>query len=60
MNFKKWLIAFLVTCVVVCSLYAPYNALVDPFGIFGDRLLDYSEYSMTENPRIAKIGYAIW
>lgn len=57
MNFKKWLTAFLITCVAVCSLYALYNALVDPFGIFGDTLLDYNEYSMTENPRIAKIGY---
>ena len=57
MNFKKWLSAFLITCVAVCSLYALFNALVDPFGIFGDRLFHYNEYSMTENPRIAKIGY---
>ncbi len=57
MNFKKWMTAFLITCVAVCSLYALINALVDPFGIFGDKLLSYSEYSMTENPRIAKIGY---
>lgn len=57
MNFKKWLTAFLITCTAVCSLYALFNALVDPFGIFGDKLLGYSAYSMTENPRIAKIGY---
>lgn len=57
MNFKKWISAFLVTCITVCLIYALYNALVDPFGVFGDKLLDYGEYSMTENPRVAKIGY---
>ena len=57
MNFKKWLTVFLITCFAVCVLFAAYNALVDPFGIFGDRLLRYPEYSMTQNPRIAKIAY---
>jgi peptidoglycan/xylan/chitin deacetylase (PgdA/CDA1 family) len=57
MNFKKWIAAFILTCLAICVLFAAYNALIDPFGIFGDKLLRYPEYSMTQNPRIAKIAY---
>ena len=57
MSFKKWITIFLVSILLTASLYAAYNALVDPFGVFGDKLLSYSEYSMTQNPRVAKIAY---
>jgi len=57
MSFKKWIGVFFISGLLMASLYALYNALVDPFGVFGDKLLHYSEYSMTQNPRVAKIGY---
>ncbi len=57
MSFKKWIGVFLISLLLMAVLYASYNALVDPFGVFGDKLLSYSEYSMTQNPRVAKIAY---
>ncbi len=53
----KWIALFLCVALVFTLLYAAFNMLVDPFGVFGDRLLDYGEYSMTENPRVAKMAY---
>jgi len=34
-----------------------FNALIDPFGVFGDPILDWHSYNFTQNPRVGKIGY---
>ena len=57
MNFKKWISVFIAAAVILTAAWVLLNVLVDPFGVFGDIALDYSEYSMTQNPRIAKIAY---
>ena len=54
---KKWLGIFFASLGAFCLLIAAFNAAVDPFGVFGDRFLNYYEYNMTQNPRIAKIAY---
>jgi peptidoglycan/xylan/chitin deacetylase (PgdA/CDA1 family) len=56
-EFKKWICIFIVTVVIVALIIAGFNALVDPFGIFGDHLFNWYAYDMTQNPRIAKIAY---
>ena len=57
MSLKKQLSVFAVACLVFAALYAAFNFLVDPFGVFGDVIFDYYEYNMTQNPRVAKIAY---
>ena len=57
MSFKKWIAVFISTVILVGALTAGFNALVDPFGIFGDVLFDWYAYDMTQNPRVAKIAY---
>lgn len=54
---KKFLTTFFISLTLFCVLFALFNIAVDPFGIFGDRILNYYEYNMTQNPRIAKIAY---
>jgi peptidoglycan/xylan/chitin deacetylase (PgdA/CDA1 family) len=56
-SFKKWIAAFAVTVAVMGALICGFNALVDPFGIFGDIVFDWYAYDMTQNPRAAKIAY---
>ncbi|HML37411.1 MAG TPA: polysaccharide deacetylase family protein [Bacillota bacterium] len=57
MNLKKW-IGFLLAGMLGCAcLLAGMNALIDPFGVFGDKLLNWYSYDMTNNPRVAKIAY---
>ncbi len=57
MSFKKWIAVFIVTAAVIGALVCAFNALVDPFGIFGDVAFDWYAYDMTQNPRAAKIAY---
>ena len=57
MRIKKWLTGFFAALVFCCAVWAGYNFLLDPFGVFGDRLLDWYDYNMTMNPRAAKIAY---
>jgi len=57
MKLTKWIALFLCATLLFTFIYAGFNILVDPFGVFGDKLLDYGEYSMTENPRVAKMAY---
>ncbi len=56
-SFKKWIAVFIVTVVVIGALICGLNALVDPFGIFGDVAFNWYAYDMTQNPRAAKIAY---
>lgn len=57
MKYLKWLAWFLGGCAAAALAFALFNAAVDPFGVFGDRLMDWYAYDMTENPRVAKIAY---
>lgn len=57
MAWKKWLLLFLGAVLGCAALLTGFNVLVDPFGVFGDRVLDWYEYDMTMNPRVAKIAY---
>jgi len=43
--------------IVVTMMIGGFNILVDPFGLFGDKVLNWHSYNMTNNPRTAKIGY---
>ena len=57
MTSKKWLISFLLTVIGIALLIAGFNVLTDPFGVFGDPMLDWWSYNMTNNPRTAKLAY---
>lgn len=57
MKAKKWLAAFLGTCLALAALVAGINIAVDPFGVFGDHLLNWYSYNETNNPRVAKTAY---
>ncbi len=57
MSARRWLTMFGCTVVLIVGLYALANILVDPFGVFGDPLLDWYSFNMTNNPRVAKIAY---
>lgn len=57
MSSKKWVIAFIITFLLIIGGYAMFNILVDPFGLFGDAVFSWYSYDMTKNPRAAKIGY---
>ena len=57
MKLNRWLLLFLAVCVICAGCFALFNVLVDPFGVFGDPLLDWYSYNMTENPRVAKAAY---
>lgn len=57
MKLSKWLCFFFATIIICTVLFAGFNALVDPFGIFGDKIYNNYSYDMTQNPRISKINY---
>ncbi len=57
MNSKKWLIAFFSTFAGVFILLGAFNYVTDPFGVFGDRVMHWIAYDITNNPRTAKISY---
>ena len=56
-NQKKWLLTFvsaLILCIMVlCSI----NYIIDPFGVFGDKLFKWYTYDIINNQRIGKIDY---
>ena len=44
--------------MLICGiLFGAYNVILDPFGVFGDHILNWYAYDMTMNPRIAKVAY---
>lgn len=42
---------------LVLALYPLINALIDPFGIFGDPIFDWYSFDETNNPRTAKLAW---
>ncbi len=57
MSFRKWITVFLAAAVLSTGLLGVFNIIVDPFGVFGDRVLNWQSYNMVNNPRVAKVGY---
>lgn len=57
MNLKKYILIFAVSLSVTAIALAGFNIAVDPFGVFGDKLMNWYAYDMTQNPRVAKIAY---
>ena len=57
MSVKKWILVFFASLLGFAALLALFNAAVDPFGVFGDRLMQWYAYDMTQNPRVAKIAW---
>ena len=57
MTSKKWLGAFAGTIILLLGLVSLFNFLVDPFGVFGDRIFNWYSYNATQNPRVAKVAY---
>lgn len=57
LDFKKWFFVLLITASITLVVIWTFNYITDPFGVFGDKFMDWQGYNMTMNPRIAKIGY---
>ena len=55
MSSKKWLVMFALTVALALAVCAGFNVLADPFGVFGDPILDWYGYNETNNPRTAKL-----
>ena len=57
MKLTGWLRIFFGVLLGGTLLFMAYNFILDPFGVFGDRFLNWYEYDMTMSPRVAKIAY---
>lgn len=57
MSSKKWLGLFAAAVALALLVCAGFNMLVDPFGVFGDPILDWYSYNETNAPRAAKITW---
>lgn len=57
MSSVAWIRMFLGTVVAIALLIGLFNYLMDPYGMFGDPLLDWWSYNETMNPRGAKMSY---
>lgn len=57
MRLKKWLPLLAGLLAVCVLLLMAGNVLLDPFGVFGDRILNWRGYDMAMNPQVAKIEY---
>lgn len=53
----KKITALLCGLLSVALLLCAFNVVTDPVGVFGDKLLNWYSYNMTNNPRVAKIAY---
>ena len=57
MNSKKWIVAFFIIGLFSLSSMMAFNALADPFGVFGDRIMNWYSYNFTQNPRVSKVSF---
>ena len=57
MKAKKWVGLFCLTAALLVLLVAAFNYITDPFGAFGDKVLQWDSFNMTNNPRVAKLSY---
>lgn len=53
----KWLVMLLVTALLLVMVVPIFNFITDPYGAFGDPVLEWWSYDMTMNPRVAKHNY---
>lgn len=53
----KWIKWIVISAVLACILLFGFNMAIDPFGVFGDRFINFYAYNMNNNPRVAKIAY---
>lgn len=54
---SKWFIYMLVAALLSCLILFSFNMIIDPFGVFGDKFINFYAYDMNNNPRVAKIAY---
>lgn len=54
---KKWLLLFALSVLLLAAGLAAFNVLTDPFGAFGDPVMQWWSYDETNNPRVAKHSY---
>lgn len=54
---KKWLLLVIAFAMLSTIIVFGINIIVDPFGVFGDKIIDFYAYNMNNNPRVAKIAY---
>lgn len=57
MSTKKFFTMFISVVLIIFATILLLNVLVDPFGLFGDKIYKWDSYNFTQNPRTAKIGY---
>lgn len=57
MSSKKWLVLFCATVLFLGAAVLGFNWLVDPYGVFFHKTLEWASYEMTLNPRTAKMTY---
>jgi hypothetical protein len=53
----KWLVVFFGSMLFFSLIGCSINIFIDPFGAFGDKLLNWYDYNITKNTRVAKIEY---
>jgi peptidoglycan/xylan/chitin deacetylase (PgdA/CDA1 family) len=54
---KKCIILSFCPIFLIVSAFAGFNILVDPFGVFGDKIFNWPSYNITNTPQISKISY---
>lgn len=57
MSSVAWLRMLLATVLLIAILIGLFNYFIDPYGVFGDPILDWWSYNETMNPRAAKMSY---
>ena len=57
MSSGQWLRMFLATVLLIGVLIGIFNYCIDPYGVFGDPILQWWSYNETMNPRGAKMSY---
>lgn len=57
MKLKRWFGVLFVSAIFALLLICAFNYIVDPFGVFGDKFINWHTFNFVNNPRIAKIGY---
>lgn len=57
MSSKRWLVMLPIAILLAMGCCAAFNILIDPFGVFGDPILNWYSYNETNNPRVAKLAW---
>lgn len=57
MSTKKFFTMFFSILIIIFGAILLLNVLVDPFGLFADKIYKWDSYNFTQNPRTSKINY---